>query len=625
MSRIEDYALVGDTQTAALISKSGSIDWAPFPRFDSDSCFAALLGNRDHGRWSIAPLAPVTTVRRRYRPGTLVLETEMETADGVVRIIDFMPVRDHAPDLVRIVEGVRGQVVMRFDLVIRFDSGRVVPWVRRQGQTDHESGDGAGVSDPGGALIAIAGPNALCLRSDLRLQGEGLATVADFTIAAGERRATVCTWFPSHESLPVPVDPQVALRETEEWWRAWSDRCEYRGPWRDAVVTSLMVLKALTYGPTGGIVAAPTTSLPEWPGGARNWDYRYCWLRDSTLTLYAFMLTGYKEEAAAWREWLLRAAAGDPGQLQIMYGVSGERRLTEYEADWLPGYEGSRPVRFGNQAHQQLQLDVYGELVDTLYQAHRFGINGDPWAWGLQRALLDSLETRWPQDDHGIWEVRGPRRSFTHSKVMAWVAFDRAIKSVEGFQLEGPVARWRAIRDQIHAEVCARGFDRTRNAFTQSYGSPALDASLLMVPLVGFLPASDPRVIGTVAAIERELMDQGFVRRYQTNPGSTNGAASGPEMVDGLPPGEGVFLPCTFWLVDNYVQMGRLAEAKELFERVLAVRNDLGLLSEEYDPRARRLLGNFPQAFTHLGLVVSAHNLAGHSASPAARRSEPAG
>ena len=635
MSRIEDYALVGDTQTAALIGKDGSVDWAPFPRFDSESCFAALLGNRDHGRWSIAPRAPLIDVRRRYRPGTLVLETEMETADGVVRIIDFMPVRDRAPDLVRIVEGVRGRVEMRFDLVIRFDNGRVVPWVRRQGQKDHETADAAADPGAGGrALIAIAGPNALCLRSDLRLQGEGLATVADFSIAAGERRATVCTWFPSHEALPRVVQPSVALRETEEWWRAWTERCQYHGPWRDAVVTSLMVLKALTYAPTGGIVAAPTTSLPEWPGGARNWDYRYCWLRDSTLTLYALMLTGYKEEAAAWREWLLRAAAGDPGQLQVMYGVSGERRLTEYEADWLPGYEGSRPVRLGNQAHQQLQLDVYGELVDTFYQARRFGIDGDSWAWGLQRALLDSLETRWPEDDHGIWEVRGPRQPFTHSKVMAWVAFDRAIKSVEGFQLEGPVARWRAIRDQIHAEVCARGFDGTRNAFTQSYGSPALDASLLMVPLVGFLPANDPRVIGTVAAVERELMDHGFVRRYQTHSGTKSGAKSGTTSgastggstgamtVDGLPPGEGVFLPCTFWLVDNYVQMGRRAEAKQLFERVLAVRNDLGLLSEEYDPRARRLLGNFPQAFTHLGLVGSAHNLAGHSDSPSARRGE---
>jgi GH15 family glucan-1,4-alpha-glucosidase len=600
MTRIEDYALLGDSQTAALVSKHGSIDWAPFPRFDSGSCFAALLGGRDQGRWSIAPTAPVRHIGRRYRPGTLVLETDFETDDGAVRVTDFMPVRDHAPDLVRIVEGLRGRVAMRSDLVIRFDTGRVVPWVRQRE----------------GALTAVAGPNALCLRGDLPHRGQDLATVSDFTVGGHDRLATVCTWFPSHQALPVAVDPEVALRETETWWREWTDRCCYRGPWREAVVTSLTVLKALTYGPTGGIVAAPTTSLPEWPGGVRNWDYRYCWLRDATLTLSALMLTGYTEEAAAWREWLLRAAAGDPARLQVMYGVSGERRLTEYEADWLPGYEGSRPVRIGNQAHEQLQLDVYGELIDALYEARRFGIGADRWSWDLERALLDSLETRWRDPDEGIWEVRGPRRLFTHSKIMAWVAFDRAIKTVEGFDLDGPVARWRAIRDQIHAEVCTRGFDRARNAFTQSYGASTLDASLLMMPLVGFLPASDARVAGTVAAIERDLMHDGFVRRYET--------AGGRPAVDGLPPGEGVFLPCTFWLVDNYVQTGRQAEATRLFERLLAIRNDLGLLSEEYDPGTRRLLGNFPQAFTHLALVVSAHNLAGHAERPATTRSGPA-
>ncbi len=598
MTRIEDYALLGDTQTAILVSNSGSVDWAPLPRFDSGSCFAALLGTREHGRWSIAPAQPVRRVQRRYRPGTMVLETDFETDDGAVRIIDFMPVRDRAPDLVRIVEGLRGRVPMRLDLVIRFDNGRLLPWVRQRD----------------GALTAIAGPDALCVRGDLEMRGEDLATVGDFTVASGERRALVATWFPSHEAVPAAIDPEWSLRDTESWWCDWSSRCTYQGPWREAVLTSLMVLKALTYGPTGGIVAAPTTSLPEWPGGVRNWDYRFCWLRDATMTLYALMLTGYTEEAAAWREWLLRAAAGDPARLQIMYGVSGERRLTEYQAGWLPGYEGSSPVRIGNQAHEQLQLDVYGELVDSLYQAQRFGIGADPWAWSLEHALLDSLESRWAQPDEGIWEVRGPRQNFTHSKVMAWVAFDRAIRSVESFQLEGPIARWRETRAQIHHEVCTRGFDSTRNAFMQSYGSSRVDASLLLMPMVGFLPADDPRIIGTVAAIERDLMSDGFVRRYRVD-----GAESS---VDGLPPGEGAFLPCSFWLVDAYVQLGRMDEATALFERLLAVRNDLGLLSEQYDPVARRLLGNFPQAMTHLALVGSAYNLAGHASRPAKTRGE---
>jgi len=610
MTRIEDYALLGDTQTAALVAKDGSIDWAPFPRFDSGSCFAALLGAREHGRWSIAPSARVRSVRRRYRQGTLVLETDLETEDGEVRLIDFMPVRDHAPDLVRIVEGRRGRVPMHLDLVVRFDNGRLLPWVRQRE----------------GALTAVAGPNALCLRGDIPMRGENLATVGDFTVAAGERRVMVATWFPSHESLPLPIDPEAALRDTEAWWREWSDRCCYDGPWREAVLTSLMVLKALTFAPTGGMVAAPTTSLPEWPGGVRNWDYRYCWLRDATMTLYVLMLTGYTEEASAWREWLLRAAAGDPARLQIMYGVSGERRLAEYEADWLPGYEGSSPVRIGNQAHEQLQLDVYGELSDALFQARRFGIGADPWAWDFECALLDTLESRWAEPDEGIWEVRGPRRHFTHSKVMSWVAFDRAIKSVECFCLQAPqaeasstteqlVARWRATRDRIHAEVCARAFDPTRNAFTQSYGSSRMDASLLLMPMVGFLPPHDPRVVGTVAAIERDLLRDGFVQRYRAE-------SEGDASVDGLPPGEGVFLPCTFWLVDAYVQMGRMTEARALFERLLAVRNDLGLLSEEYDPGAKRLLGNFPQALTHLALVGSAHNLGGHAERPAKSRGD---
>ena len=610
MALIEDYALLGDTQTAALVSKDGSVDWAPFPRFDSGSCFAALLGVREHGRWSIAPTAPVRRVRRRYREGTLVLETDLETDDGEVRLIDFMPVRNQEPDIVRIVEGRRGRVPMRLDLVIRFDNGRVLPWVRQRE----------------GALTAVAGPNALCLRGDIPTRGEDLATVGDFTIAPGERRAMIATWFASHEPLPAAIDPATALGETESWWREWSGRCSYDGPWREAVLTSLMVLKALTFGPTGGMVAAPTTSLPEWPGSVRNWDYRYCWLRDATMTLYVLMLTGYTEEAAAWREWLLRAAAGDPARLQIMYGVSGERRLAEYEADWLPGYEGSSPVRIGNQAHEQLQLDVYGELSDALFQARRFGMGADQWAWDFQCALLNSLESRWTEPDEGIWEVRGPRRHFTHSKVMSWVAFDRAIKMVQCFCLEAPgdkaasttadlVARWRAARDRIHAEVCARAFDRTKNAFTQSYGSSRMDASLLLMPMVGFLPPSDPRIVGTVAAIERDLLCDGFVRRYRTEPDPS-------AAVDGLPPREGVFLPCSFWLVDVYVQMGRMDEARVLFERLLAVRNDLGLLSEEYDPGAKRLLGNFPQALTHLALVGSAHNLAGHAERPAKSRGD---
>jgi GH15 family glucan-1,4-alpha-glucosidase len=593
--RIEDYALVGDTQTAALVGRDGSVDWLPFPRFDSAACFAALLGGRDNGRWSIAPRGPIVRTRRRYRPETLVLETELETAQGAVRLVDFMPIRDRTPDLVRIVEGVRGRVDVELDLVIRFDYGETVPWVRRRDA----------------CLTATAGPGALCLRGDIDLRGEELSTKGAFTVGPGERRALTCTWFPSHAPLPPPLDPYAALEETEAWWRAWAGRCKYRGPAREAVVTSLAVLKALTYGPTGGMVAAPTTSLPEWPGGPRNWDYRYCWLRDATLTLYALMVGGYTEEAIAWREWLLRSAAGDPAQLQIMYGVAGERRLEESELPWLPGHAGSRPVRVGNAAHEQLQLDVYGELLDCFYQARRFGIEPDPWAWRLEQALLEALATRWREPDHGIWEVRGPRRHFTHSKVMAWVAFDRAIKSCEHLGLEGPTERWRVLRDEIHAEVCARGFDRARNTFTQSYGRPELDASLLMVPLVGFLPPDDARVRGTVAAVEGALLRDGLVMRYEAD-------ARGE--IDGLPAREGVFLPCTFWLVDVLVVLGRHDDARRLFERVLALRNDVGLLSEEYDPAGKRLLGNMPQAFTHLALVNSAHNLADLAQCPARTR-----
>jgi GH15 family glucan-1,4-alpha-glucosidase len=593
--RIEDYALLGDTQSAALVGKDGSIDWACFPRFDSGACFAALIGTRDNGRWRIAPDAPVRAVRRRYRPGTLILETEMETDTGVCRLIDFMPVRGHAPDIVRIVEGVRGTVPMKSDLVIRFDTGRVVPWVRRH----HD------------AVVAIAGPDALCIRGDIEMHGENLATVSEFELKPAQRRAVVLTWFPSNEGLPKAVDPGRALEETEQWWTGWSGQLTYEGPHREMVARSLMVLKALTYQPTGAIVAAPTTSLPEWPGSVRNWDYRYCWLRDATLTLYALMQGGYRHEARAWREWLLRAAAGDPSELQIMYGVAGERRLPEFEASWLSGYENSKPVHIGNAAHQQLQLDVYGELIEALYESRRFGIPPDRWAWAMEKALLESLEQKWCEPDEGIWEIRGERRHFTHSKVMAWVAFDRAVKTAEQVGLDGPVDKWRRIRDQIHAEVCARGFDSQRNTFTQSYGRPELDASLLMISLVGFLRCDDPRVAGTVRAVEQELLKDGFLLRYKTDP---------QHSPDGLPPGEGVFLPCSFWLADTYVQMGRRDEAERLFERLCGVANDLGLLSEEYDPVERRLLGNFPQAFTHLALVNTAFNLSGHPASAAQQR-----
>jgi GH15 family glucan-1,4-alpha-glucosidase len=593
--KIEDYALIGDTQTAALVGRDGSIDWTCFPRFDSGACFTALLGDRDNGRWSIAPAeAPVRT-SRRYREDTLVLETEIDVAGGRVRLIDFMPIRGRQPDIIRIVEGVSGEVAMKTELIIRFDYGRAVPWVRRQ----H------------GALTATAGPDALCLRADVDLHGENLASVAHFTVAAGELRAFVLTWYPSHRQLPPPVDPARALADTVEWWRSWSRQCNFGGRWREPVATSLRVLKALTYGPTGGVVAAPTTSLPEWPGGVRNWDYRYCWLRDATLTLYALMLGGYTEEATAWREWLLRAVAGAPSDLQIMYGLGGERRLPEYEAPWLAGHGGAKPVRIGNAAHEQLQLDVYGEVLDALHGARRFGIAPDPWAWSLEKEILASLEGKWREPDEGIWEVRGPRRHFTHSKVMAWVAFDRAIKSVELFGVDGPADRWRAVRAEIHGEVCARGFDRERNTFTQSYDRSDLDASLLMIPLVGFLPPADGRVVSTVDAIARELTIGGFVLRYRTD---------GSQAVDGLPGGEGVFLPCSFWLADAYAQMGRFDEAQELFERLLTVRNDVGLLSEEFDPKSGRMLGNFPQAFSHLALVNTAYNLTAAPERPARHR-----
>jgi GH15 family glucan-1,4-alpha-glucosidase len=581
--RIEDYGLIGDTQTAALVGRDGSIDWLCLPHFDSGACFAALLGDRRHGRWLLAPSAPVHAATRRYRPNTLVLESTFETADGAVRVTDFMPPRHAEPDLVRIVEGLRGEVPMEMELIVRFDYGSVVPWMR----------------NIDGHLRAIGGPDALAVYAAVDTYGRDLTTRAQFTVRAGERLPFVIMWHPSHVSAPAPLDPLAALDDTTAWWEEWSSRCTYDGPWREQVVRSLITLKALTFGPTGGIVAAPTTSLPEQIGGVRNWDYRYCWLRDATFTLYALMIGGYTGEASAWRNWLLRAVAGDPSALHIMYGMRGERRLPELDLSWLPGYEGSRPVRVGNRAVDQLQLDVYGEVMDAMHVARREGLDPDAHVWALQKALMQHLERAWREPDEGIWEVRGPRRHFTHSKVMAWVAFDRAIKAVDRYGCEGPADRWRAVRDEIHAEVCRSGFDRRRNTFTQYYGSEDLDASLLMMPLVGFLPPGDPRVAGTVAAIERELTWNGFVLRYRPK-----------EYIDGLPGGEGAFLACTFWLADNYTLQGRFDEATLLFERLLGLGNDLGLLAEEYDPAARRLLGNFPQAFSHVMLINTARNLA---------------
>jgi GH15 family glucan-1,4-alpha-glucosidase len=585
MARIEDYGLIGDLQTAALVGRDGSIDWACFPRFDSGACFAALLGTTDHGRWLLAPRTDSWEAERRYRPRTLVLETDWETESGIVRVIDFMPPRGKAPDIVRIVEGVRGEVEMNSELVIRFDYGATIPWVRRIE----------------GGRIAVAGPDALSFRTPVENRGENMRTIGEFTVREGERIPFVLTWYPSNETPPAAIDAEAALRETTEYWDGWAERCAYRGRWQEEVHQSLVVLKALTYAPTGGIVAAPTTSLPEKIGGERNWDYRFCWLRDATLTLLAFLNAGFLEEARAWRVWLLRAAAGDPSALQIMYGVAGERRLPEITLDWLPGYEGSRPVRIGNAATEQFQLDVYGEVLDALHQGRVQELEVSKEAWALQRRLLGFLEHAWKEPDEGIWEVRGPRRHFTHSKVMAWVAFDRGVQAVERFGRAGPVDRWRKIRAAIHREVCERGFDVKLNSFTQSYGSKRLDASLLIIPLVGFLPAEDERMVGTVAAIERELVRDGFVYRYMHDEEARS--------VDGLPPGEGAFLPCTFWLADNLALLGRLEEAEAIFQRLLDLRSDLGLLAEEWDPHARRQLGNFPQAFTHVALVNTAFNL----------------
>jgi GH15 family glucan-1,4-alpha-glucosidase len=582
---IEDYGLIGDLQTAALVSRQGSIDWLCFPRFDSGACFAALLGTGENGHWTIRPAGEFTAPRRRYRNDTLVLETELENGSGTVRLIDFMPPRETKPDVVRIVEGVRGRVEMHMELVIRFDYGSIVPWVR----------------NVDGTLVGVAGPDAVALRTPIELEGRNLHTFASFTVAEGDRVPFVLTWYPSNQQLPEEVDPEAALSDTVSFWGEWAAECTHAGEWHDALHRSLLTLKALTHAPTGGIVAAPTTSLPEAIGGVRNWDYRYCWLRDATLTLLAFLRAGYVDEARAWREWLLRAIAGSPDDVQIMYGVAGERRLTELELPWLTGYESSAPVRIGNGACHQLQLDVYGEVIDALTMARKRGLEASDDAWSITRRLLDWLETGWRDPDEGIWEVRGPRRHFTHSKVMAWVAFDRAVKTTERHGREGESERWRAARHEIREDVLRSAYDADRGHFVQYYGSDRLDASLLLIPLVGFLPAKDPRMVGTVEAIQRDLMRGGFVERYRADDENVE--------VDGLPPGEGVFLPCSFWLVAVLAQQGRQEEAVELFERLLSIRNDLGLLSEEYDPERKRLVGNFPQAFTHLTLVETAFTL----------------
>jgi len=586
--RIEDYALLGDLQTAALVGRSGSIDWLPFPRFDSSSCFGAILGGREHGRWLIAPASGGPATERRYREDTLILESEWQTPTGRVRVTDFMPPRETKPDIVRVVEGLEGTVAMRTELILRLDYGSVVPWVRR---LDSRS------------LLAVGGPDGLLLRTPIDLRPDGKTHTAEFTVRERERIPFVLTWYPSHEDVPKAVDAEQALEDTDGFWRSWIAGCLYEGPYQEAVRRSLITLKALTYAPSGGIVAAPTTSLPEQIGGERNWDYRYCWLRDSTFTLYTLMNAGFKEEAVAWREWLLRAVAGDPAQVQILYGLGGQRRTPEYELPWLPGYAGSSPVRIGNAAHEQFQLDVYGEVMDTLHQARVQGLDPDDHAWSLQRTLMDFLEGVWDTPDEGIWEVRGPRRHFTHSKVLAWVAFDRAVQTVERLGLEGPVDRWRRLREEIHREVCREGFNKELNSFTQSYGSDELDASTLLIPIVGFLPPHDPRVVGTIEAIQRDLTRDGFVERYATR---------AQNQVDGLSGHEGVFLFCSFWLVDALLMLERDDDARKLFERLLAIRNDLGLLAEEYDPTEKRQLGNFPQAFTHVGLVNSAYNLSHH-------------
>ncbi|MCB5291955.1 glycoside hydrolase family 15 protein [Arthrobacter sp. SO3] len=582
MARIEDYALVGDLHTAALISTQGSIDWLCLPRFDSPACFSALLDTPKAGRWLLAPEGGGECTRRQYRKDTLILETEWETPTGTVKVIDFMPPRDAVADIVRIVVGIHGTVRMRGELVLRFDYGHIVPWVRHDEHGVH----------------AVAGPDAAYLVTEAPLRGERLRTISDFTVTAGERVPFVLTWTPSHLYRPRKLDPEKVLASTEEFWRSWSAKCTVTGRYREAVQRSLITLKALTFAPTGGIVAAVTTSLPEELGGERNWDYRFCWLRDSTLTLQALLAAGYTEEAASWRDWLLRAVAGDPKDLQIMYGLHGERRLPEMELPWLRGYEDSAPVRTGNGAAGQLQLDVWGEVLDGLSLTRNSLLKSTDESWDVQIALMEHLETAWDQPDNGLWEMRGPRRHFTHSKVMAWVAADRMVRGVREFGLPGPADRWEELRDTIHADVMSKGFDAGRNTFLQSYGRPELDASLLLIPRVGFLPPDDPRVIGTIDAVQQELTHDGFLRRYKPE-----------ECDDGLPGGEGVFLACSFWLVEALLGAGRHHEAQELFERLLALRNDVGLLSEEWNIEEGRQLGNTPQAFSHFALINSALEL----------------
>jgi GH15 family glucan-1,4-alpha-glucosidase len=594
---LEDYALLGDRRTAALVSRAGSVDWWCAPRFDAPACFAALLGTAEHGRFSIAPKEGAANTTRGYRPGTMVLETEHETASGRVRVVDCLALGHARPLLVRLVEGLEGKVDMAVELIVRFDYGSIVPWVHRVGDRWH----------------AIAGPDGLELCTPMRLHGREMTSAAEFTIAAGEQMPFVVGWFPSHAPRRVPEDAHALIEHTSAEWVRWSERCEYSGEWREPLLRSLITLEALTFEATGGIVAAPTTSLPEMPAGTRNWDYRYCWVRDATLTLEAFMIGGYQDEALRWREWLLRAVAGDPKRLQTMYGVAGERRLTELELEWLPGYENSKPVRTGNGAHTQLQLDVYGELLDVLWQAARAGTPPSEGSWSLARLLLDVLETRWREPDEGIWEVRGPRRHFTHSKVLCWVAFDRAVAMVEQEGYDGPADRWRATRDEIHAEVCAKGYDERLGAFTQCFASTELDASVLMIPLVGFLPGDDPRVRSTIDVLRRELTADGFVQRYDPSDPS----------LDGIGEPEGVFLPCSFWMVEALALAGELDEARALFERLLGLANDVGLFSEEYNPKTCRLLGNFPQAFTHLALVGAAHTLAPERSPHRRRRRDP--
>jgi GH15 family glucan-1,4-alpha-glucosidase len=591
--RIEDYALIGDCHTAALVSLDGSIDWLCWPRFDSPACFAALLGSADNGRWRVAPRGPISRIARRYRDNTLILETVFETDQGTAALIDFMPPEKNT--IVRIVEGRMGTVPMELDLALRFEYGSAIPWVTR---LDHGSG-----------LCAVAGPDQVVLHSDTHLHGRALTTVSEFAVSAGERVCFALTHAPSHLPRPQPPDPLRALDETETGWTSWTGRCTYTGPWEAEVKRSLITLKALTYAPTGGIVAAPTTSLPEKIGGQRNWDYRYCWVRDATFTLLALMHAGYREEAQAWAAWLRRSVAGTPAQVQTLYGIAGERWLMEWEVPWLRGYEGSAPVRIGNAASAQLQLDVFGELMDALYQATTMGLARPSASWPFERAWAEHLEKLWQQPDESIWEVRGGAKNFTFSKVMAWVAMDRAIRSAERFGHSAPLERWRNVRDTIHRSVCEHGFNQEKNSFVQYYGGQAVDAALLLLPLVGFLPADDPRIKGTIAAVGRELMEDGLVLRYRTH-----------ETQDGLPPGEGVFLACSFWYVDNLVLQGRHQEAEEMFKRLLSLCNDVGLLAEEYDPAGRCHLGNFPQAFSHLALIHSAMNLANHQQGPAYRR-----